>query len=43
MKSLAPIDRQSEANVNVILKTGEKTKHNQMRITVGAKTLIIRF
>ena len=37
---------QSEANVNVALKTGKKCdlwpKHNQMRITVGAKPLIIR-
>ena len=37
---------QSEANVNVTLKIGEKRdlwpKHNQMRITVGAKPLIIR-
>ena len=37
---------QSEANVIVTIKTGEKRdlwpKHNQMRITVGAKPLIIR-
>ena len=36
----------SEANVIVTLKIGEKRdlwpKHNQMRITVGAKPLIIR-
>ena len=31
---------QSEANVTVTLKTGEK--RDQMRITVGAKALIIR-
>ena len=38
--------QQSEANVTVTLKRAKKRhlwpKHNQMRITVGAKPLIIR-
>ena len=33
---------QKEANVNVTLKRDVWPKHNQMRITVGAKPLIIR-
>ena len=37
---------QSQPNANVTLKTGEKSdlwpKHNQMRITVGAKPLVIQ-